>query len=449
MKDLTQGPIPRHIATMALPIAAGMLLQTLYYFVDLYFVARLGDAALAGVSAAGNVMFVVFALTQMLGVGTVALVSHAVGRKDRADANHVFNQSVVLAIVCAAVTLVGGYAVAGTYMGFLGADAATVQAGTTFLHWFIPGLALQFALVVMGSGLRGTGIVKPTMIVQMLTVLLNALLAPVLIAGWFTGKPLGVAGAGLATALSVAAGVAVMSIYFVRLEKYVGFDPAHWRPRLATWKKLLDIGLPAGGEFFLIAVFTGIIYWIVRDFGAAAQAGFGIGSRIMQMIFLPAMAVAFAAAPIAGQNYGAKLFERVRRTFKASALASCAIMAAMTLLCQWRGESMIAFFTKEPEVIAVATQFIATISWNFFAMGIVFTCSSLFQALGNTWPALASTALRLLIFAIPAVWLSRQPAFQLVQLWHLSVVTVLVQAATSYGLLRREFRRRLQPVIPA
>ncbi len=393
-------------------------------------------------------MFVVFALTQMLGVGTVALVSHAVGRKDHEDANHVFNQSVVLALACAAVTFAGGYAFAGAYMGFLGADVPTISAGTTFLHWFIPGLALQFALVVMGSALRGTGIVKPTMVVQMLTVLLNAALAPVLIAGWGTGKPMGVAGAALASSVSVAVGVVVMSVYFVRLEKYVAFDAGQWRPRLATWRKLLNIGLPAGGEFFLIAVFTGIVYWIVRDFGAAAQAGFGIGSRIMQMIFLPAMAVAFAAAPIAGQNYGAKLFERVRKTFSCATLASCAIMATATILAKWQGEAMISFFTQEPEVIAVATRFLNLISWNFVAMGVVFTCSSLFQALGNTWPALASTALRLAIFAVPAIWLSRQPGFQLVHVWYLSVGTVLVQALASYALLRREFRR-LRLVIPA
>ena len=96
VKDLTHGSIYRHLLAMAAPIAAGMLLQTLYYIVDLYFVAQLGDAALAGVGAAGTAMFAVFALTQMLGVGTVALMSHAVGRKDRADASHIFNQSVAL-----------------------------------------------------------------------------------------------------------------------------------------------------------------------------------------------------------------------------------------------------------------------------------------------------------------------------------------------------------------
>ncbi|HEX7558277.1 MAG TPA: MATE family efflux transporter [Usitatibacter sp.] len=443
MKDLTQGPIPRHVLTMAVPIAAGMLLQTLYFIVDLYFVARLGDAAIAGVSAAGNVMFIVFALTQTLGVGTVALVSHAVGRKDRDEANHVFNQSVALAAVCALLTLAAGYGLAGTYMEFFGADAATRAAGVKFLATFTPGLALQFALVVMGSGLRGTGIVKPTMVVQALTVVLNAVLAPILIAGWGTGVALGVAGAGLASSLSVAAGVVLMTLYFLRLEKYVGFDVSQWRPRLATWKKLLNIGLPAGGEFLFIGIYTGVMFWIIRDFGTAAQAGFGIGSRVMQMIFLPAMAVAFAAAPIAGQNYGARQAVRVRETFTSAAAASCAIMFSMTLLCQWQGEAMIRFFTADADVVAVAVQFIHVVSWNFFAMGIVFTCSSLFQALGNTWPALLSTGTRLLTFAGPAIFLSRQPGFQIVHLWYLSVATVLLQAVLSVYLLRLQFRERL------
>jgi Na+-driven multidrug efflux pump len=84
LRDLTTGPVRSHLFGMAAPIAAGMLMQTLYYLVDLYFVGRLGDAALAGVGAAGNVMMIVIALTQVLGVGTVALIAQAVGRRDAA-----------------------------------------------------------------------------------------------------------------------------------------------------------------------------------------------------------------------------------------------------------------------------------------------------------------------------------------------------------------------------
>lgn len=443
MEDLTTGPIPKQLVKLAGPIAIGMIFQTAYYLVDLYFVAQLGDAAIAGVGSAGNLQFLIMALTQVLGVGTMALISHASGRKDREDANLIFNQSILFALLCATVTLVGGYALAGRYMGTLGADAATTAAGMTYLKWFLPGLALQFALVAMGSALRGTGIVKPTMIVQVSTVLLNAILAPIMIAGWLTGRPLGVAGAGISTTISIAVGVVMISFYFVRLERYVVFDLAMLKPRLEAWKRILKIGLPPGGEFLLIFVNIGVMYWAIRGFGAEAQAGYGIGSRVMQAIFLPAMALAFAAAPLAGQNFGARAYDRVRETFKTAAIQGSAIMFVLTLVCQWRSDAFIAFFTDDPQVVTVGADFLRIISWNFVATGIIFTCSSVFQGMGNTMPALMSAGTRLLTFVVPAIWMSQQSWFELNHMWYLSVGTAGLHALFSVWLLLREFRGRL------
>lgn len=443
MKDLTTGSISRHIVEMAAPMAIGMLIQTLYFLVDLYFVARLGDAAIAGVSLGGTLMYVVLGLTQMLGVGTVALISHAVGRKDQADANLIFNQSIVLSVLCAALTLAGGYTLGIRYLQSVAADAATVAAGISYIHFYIPGLALQFALIAMGSALRGTGIVKPTMIVQVLTLLLNIVLAPILIAGWGTGHALGVAGAGLASSIAIAAGVLMMAIYFARMEKYVGFHGDLWRPRMQTWKRMLAIGFPAGGEFALMFVFMAVIYSVIRDFGAPAQAGFGVGGRVMQAIFLPAMAIAFSTPAVAGQNFGAHKAERVHATFRDAVLMSSVVMFGLTLLCQWDPAWFISRFTSEAEVIAVGSVFLQIISLNFVAQGIIFTCSGMFQALGNTWPALASTATRLLTFAALALWLAARPGFRLEHVWYLSVATVALQAVMSWLLLRWQMRKRL------
>ena len=443
MNDLTQGSIPRHLLQLAAPIAIGMLFQTLYYLVDLYFVSRLGDAAVAGVSAAGNVQFIVLALTQILGVGTMTLIAHAVGKKDRADANLVFNQSLFLALTTGVVLILVGYALIDTYMGSLGADAEAVEAGSSYLRWFLPGLALQFGSVAMGSALRGTGIEKPTMVVQMLTVMLNAVLSPILIAGWITGRPLGVMGAGLATSLSIAIGVILMWGYFVRMEKYVGIDRRLLRPRIGVWRRILRIGLPPGGEFALLFVYMGVIYWVIRDFGSPAQAGFGIGSRVMQAIFLPAMAVAFATAPVAGQNFGAGAFDRVKQTVISAVGIGSGIMFSLTLLCQWHPAGLIAFFTQDPEVLEVGGEFLRIISWNFVASGLIFTCSGMFQGLGNTSPALFSSATRVLTFVCPAIWMASVGGFELRHLWYLSVASVSLQALTSLVLLRRSLKRRL------
>jgi Na+-driven multidrug efflux pump len=271
----------------------------------------------------------------------------------------------------------------------------------------------------------------------------NAVLAPILIAGWGTGRPLGVAGAGLASSIAVAVGVVWLGFYFMRLEKYVGFHGELWRPRLRVWGRLLDIGLPAGGEFALMFLYTAVTYGIIRDFGAAAQAGFGMGSRLMQAIMLPAMAIAFATAPVAGQNFGAGHGERVHATFRTAILVGSAFMLLLTLLCQLAPATLLRGFTADPAVIHVGAQFLRFVSWNFVASGVIFTCSGLFQALGNTWPSLLSSAARLGTFALPATWLSTQPQFRIEQVWYLSVATVALQALVSYWLARRQLRVRL------
>jgi putative MATE family efflux protein len=446
MKDLTKDSIVNHILSMSGPIAAGMIVQMAYQLIDLYFVSGLGKASISGVGAAGNATFIVLALTQVLGVGTVALISQAVGRKDPADANLVFNQSISLSAVCALITLVGGYLFTHAYMQSVAADEATVNEGTTYLFWFMPGLALQFALVTMGSALRGTGIVQPTMFVQMLTVLINAILAPVLIAGWGTGHPLGVAGAGLASSIAIAIGVLVLWLYFRKLEHYVSFNRKQWRPLVDQWNRMLKIGLPAGGEFALLFVYMAVIFYVIRDLGAASQAGFSIGSRVMQAIFLPAMAIAFATGPIVGQNFGARNFARVRETYAKAILIESIVMGLATVIAQWRGDFLVGIFTKEADVIHVGVVFLTYISWNFIAQGVIYTSSSTFQGLGNTKPALLSSATRLVTFAIPAIWLSVRPGYVIEHIWVLSIATITLQAIVSVVLIRIEFAKRLQPM---
>src|SRR5207248_7794864 len=128
MKDLTQGPVTKHILQLSIFLAVSMIFQTLYYLVDLYFVSRIGKEAIAGMGLAGNLMFVTLALTQMLGVGTATLISHAAGRKDQARAQLVINQSLVFSMLVGLAGLVVGYLRRGAYARWLSADALTTQA---------------------------------------------------------------------------------------------------------------------------------------------------------------------------------------------------------------------------------------------------------------------------------------------------------------------------------
>lgn len=443
MQDLTQGSIVKHLMQMAAFIAAGMLFQTLYIIVDLYFVSALGKEAIAGVGAAANVMFIVMAVMQVLTIGGVTLISHAVGRKDQPEASLVFNQSMVLSVLVGAIVIFAGYAITSSYVSSITADPLTAAAGKTYLYWYLPGLALNITMTGLGAALRGTGIVKPTMVVQSVTVILNIILAPILIAGWGTGHPLGVMGAALATSISIVFGVVMLLGYFIRLEHYVAFNLSQCRPDFAIWKRLLNVGLPAGGEFMLFFVIVTVIYACVRQFGSDAQAGVAVGLRVGQAIFLPAMAVAFAVSPIAGQNFGAKLADRVRETFRSALWIGIVIMAVLTVLCQLSPESLIHPFSKDPAVVAVGAQYLHIVSWNFVCNGIIFACSGLFQGLGNTWPALLSSGMRVFTFVLPAIWMSRQPWVKIEDFWYVSVASITLQAVISLLLLRGQFRKRL------
>jgi Na+-driven multidrug efflux pump len=118
-------------------------------------------------------------------------------------------------------------------------------------------------------------------------------------------------------------------------------------------------------------------------------------------------------------------------------------MVLMTFFCQWGSAPVVAGFTKDPTAISVGTQYLQIISWNFVASGFVFTCSAVFQGLGNTVPAVISSATRLLSFVLPVLWLSTQPHFEMVQVWYISVASVASQAVFSLWLVRRELRLRL------
>jgi len=449
MQDLTTGSVVRHLLKTASFMLVTMVFQTLYSLVDLYWVGRLGKEAVAAVGISGNLSFVVLAISQMLGVGTTTLVSHAAGRRDKPQALLVFNQSLVLSSLAGVIFFVLAMALRTTYAEKVAADALTADLASDYLLWFIPAMALQFGIVAMSAALRGTGNFKPGMVVQSSTVVLNMVLAPFLIFGWGTGHPLGVAGAAISTLVAVAVGSVWLTLYFLPEDSFLRFVPADARPQIGLWGRILKIGLPAGAEFGMTTIYMLLVYVVTRPFGAAAQAGFGVGLRIVLAGYLPVVALGFSVAPVAGQNFGARRPERVRQTFLMGAALSAVLMAAFAVLCHIAPAGMVRIFSQDPEVVSVGEEYLRVISWGFVATGVVFVASSTFQAMGNTLPSLATSFLRVLIVAIPVMLLSRQPGFELRWIWYLSVGAVLLQVVASLWLLWREFELRLTSMEPA
>lgn len=443
MKDLTQGSVTRHLVHMTAFMAISMLAQTLYLLADLYWVGHLGKEAIAAVGVAGNVTMIILALTQMLGVGTTALIAHAAGQKDQRKAELVFNQSFVMSILVAIGLGLLGFALMDRFCKSLSADAATAELARSYMIWFLPAMLLQFPLVALGSALRATGIIKPTVGLQMLSVILNIILTPLLIFGIGPWPKLGVTGAALASFISVLVADVLFAIYFGKKYHYLRFRPALFRPAMKIWGRILHIGVPAGTEFVLLFVYMLIVYGIIRGFGPAAQAGFGVGARVMQALFLPVVALAFSVSPVVGQNFGGRQADRVRQSIYSAIAIATGMMIVLALVAHFAPTPMIRAFSRDQAVLDFGREYLRIVALNFVAAGIVFTSSSVFQGLGNTWPPFFSSASRLLLFVLPVSILSHRPNFEIREVWYLSVASQCTQAVVNLLLLRWELRRKL------
>ena len=449
MKDLTQGSITRHILSMAAPVALSAVTQTAYQLVSLYYVAGLGAAATAGVNAAANVVFVVAALTQVLGVGTVGRIAHAIGRKDREEANAIFNQALSLSVGASIAMALVLYASMLPYLRLVAADESTIVAGWIYIAWALPGHALALPMAVYSAALRAAGVVLPTVCIYGITVIVNTILAPILITGWGTGMALGVVGAGVATTCSATLGIILFAVYFHRADVYLSVRTTMMRPQSKYWRDLLKLGVPAGSDFVFTFLGTAVTYYAISAFGVAAQAGFSIGLRVLQTAAIPGLSIAFAAGPIAGQSFGARKGDRVLETFRRAVLLGVVIMAAITLVLRSQIVFLVEFFKADAAAAGVAAVYLSLMSWTLAAQALVYTCKTMFQGLGSTVPAFVSSMVCFIAFSVSALWVSRLPGFDVEEIWNLSIASVVLQAILSLFLLRREFVKRLGPGVLA
>jgi Na+-driven multidrug efflux pump len=217
-----------------------------------------------------------------------------------------------------------------------------------------------------------------------------------------------------------------------------------FQPQTKIWKRMLGIGVPAGTEFLLMFVYIVLVYAIIRGFGPEAQAGFGIGARVMQALFLPVVALSFAVSRVVGQNFGGRRADRVRHSVYSAIGIASLMMVVLTLIVYLAPATLIRTFSRDPRVIAFGSEYLRIVSLNFISAGIVFTTSSVFQGIGNTLPPLFSSLTRLVLFAVPALFISRTPGFEIREVWYLSLASIVFQMCVNLLLLRHELRKRLR-----
>lgn len=439
MRDLTRGSIVAHLLRMTGPTLVGLGVQIFCNLVDLYFVARIGGRALAGVATAQFIVIITVALSQTISVGALSVVSVAVGSGNWKRAQDIFDQSLSMSAVAGLVTLLLCYPIARSLE--LMTDAETAGLAQTYFYASLPALALIYPGAAVASALRAAGIVfMPTMI-RLGVVALNVLLAPILIAGWGTGRPLGVAGAGLATTIATLIGTIGFVVLLKSSRSPFHLRPSAWRPDFAHWREIAKIGGPAALDFLLAILLPLILYWRLQSFGTDVQAGAALGSRLQQALLIPAAALAYSATPILGQNIGAGQSVRANEALRVAMIATAVATISLAFLCYSQPMILIAPFATEGVVAATAAEYLRVTCWSIVAFGFTLTAISMFQALGNTKPPLLGSAVRLLVFTVPALWLTPLWLFTFTGLLQLSVIAAVIETVLCLLLLNVEMRR--------
>jgi len=372
--ELTEGSVLWAIARLAMPMFVAGGLQNVQSLIDLFWVGRLGRAAVASVAMAGAVLFLLSPLLMGLSVGTIALVSRATGARQYEEANRAAGQSIMIALVLGGLSAIVGLFFSGSVLGMLQPPPDVVAEGAAYLRIALVGGFTVFVLFIGNSALQGAGDAVTPMWIMGVANLLNLILDPLLIFGPGPLPALGVRGAAVATvtAQAVAATLAVRFLFSGRTPLHVRFSQWRFEPRLA-WR-ILRIGIPGAGQMLARSLMSAVMMTLVAICGTAAVAAYGIGMRFHMIMLMPAFALGGAAATLVGQALGAGKPERASRAaWMATGIDVC-IMGTGAVVMMALAPALIGFFNDDPEVVRVGVRYLRTVSpfYIFTAAGIVF-----------------------------------------------------------------------------
>ncbi|NNE81239.1 MAG: MATE family efflux transporter [Silicimonas sp.] len=380
--DLTTGPMSQHFKTLAIPAALGMVFNTLYNMVDIYFAGRLDTSAQAGLAIGFMVFFVYVAFGFGLSSGVSALIGGAIGAKDKRRARRLAGQALSFSVLISLVLMAVGLWLSPVIVEFVSEPGPYRTAATRYL--FLLQLAIPGFVVAYGcnGALQAQGDTATMTRALFVAFLANIVLNPLLIYG-IPGVWGGIGFDGLAVS-TVMSQTGVMAFLLWRLfdsEVTDGIRRAHFRPRLETFGALTKQMLPSSFSLQVMIISGFVVQYALKGFGGHAIAAYGVGMRIEQLVLLPILGVSIAVLPIAAQNFGAGDHERVREAF-AFGVKVALVFMAITCPILWLGAPYaLGFFTKDPAVQEVGVGYLRFDALLLPVYSMLFLINSLLQAL--------------------------------------------------------------------
>ncbi len=434
--ELTEGGIGWPLFYLSLPIIVTNLLHTAYNLADTFWLGQYSTDALAAISFAFPMVFLLISLGLGLSVAGSVLVAQHTGAGEPRQAEYAAAQTVTYALVGAAIVGAVGFFVVGDVLALLGAEPDVLPGATAYMQVVSLGLPLMFGFFVFVSLMRGYGDTVTPMVVMFGTVVLNVALDPLVIFGVGPFPRLGVEGAAYATVFARGLAMLVGMAILLRGSRGIRIRPGDMVPDLAYLRKMLDIGVPASIEGTGRALSVNLLLAVVGTFPTAVVAGFGIGIRVFSVVFLPAVAVARGVETMAGQNIGAGLQDRAAETADFAATVMFLVLAVVAVVVFLAPGPIVWLFTDDPAVVDAGAEFLRTVAPTFGFIGVMRAYTGAFRGAGQTIVAAAIAILMMAVVRLPLAWLLAAPMGPF-GVWLAFPVSNVVGAVTALVWFRR------------
>ena len=395
-QDYTVGSIRKAVFLLAIPMILELSLESVFAIVDMFFVSKLGQNAIATVGLTESVITIVYSIAIGLSTAATAIVARRIGEKNPEAAAHAGAQSLIIALMVNVVLSISGMVFASHILSLMGASKEVVEQGAIFTRIMMGGSLGIFLLFLINGIFRGAGDAAMAMKSLWIASLINIILCPIFIHFF------GLKGAAIATVIGRSSGVLYQCYHLFKGSGIIKIHAHHFKFDNTIIKSIVKIGWPATFQFIISSGSWIVLARLVAETGGtAASAGYQIAIRNIVFFILPAWGLSNAAATLVGQNLGAKQIDRAEKSVMLTAKYTAIFMSFVALLFLFLPHPIIHFFTKDEAVIkygALSLQIVGS-AFIFYGIGMVMT-----QALNGAGDTRTPTIINFVCF-----WLFQIP----------------------------------------
>lgn len=402
---MKEKPVFKLLVSMSVPVMFSMLIGSLYNIVDSIWVAKLGTDALTAVSLAFPLQNTIMSVGVGMGIGIGSVISMSLGAGNRKKADHAASLGIALVIFHCLLFILAGIFITKPFLQMFTQDPKVLKWACDYTYIVMCVSFGQLLQMCLEKIFQGIGKMKTTMYLMASGCIINILLDPVLIFGWFGLPAMGVTGAAVATVIGQFGALLLYIIVCLKTDIGVTIHPRYMKPDKELICKIYSIGIPSSLMLAMPSLLTGILNGILTRLGSVYVAVFGLYFKLQTFINMPSNGVVQGMCPIISYNYGAGENQRVKKTIRCSIGLVAVIMLIGTIGALVFPQPILRLFDADESLMAHGIPALRIIGCSFLLSTIGIVASGVFEALGQGKKSLAISLLRQLVIIVPVGWL--------------------------------------------